>query len=80
MQLKGAEVLTLPGGTSDECNPGMFDGKSYVVETNVSRTYRTYAYPNPKYSKCEHAKQMVRVGEIIAAEFGLNEFRYDHNY
>lgn len=73
-QLSDAGVLTLVDSFSIECNPGVLDGKSYVVETNTNRTYRTYAYPNPRYAKCEQAKQMVKIGEIISTEFGLDEF------
>jgi hypothetical protein len=46
-----------------------------VVEINKDRVYRTYEYGNPNFAKCGEAKQMIELGEIIANEFGLGDFR-----
>jgi hypothetical protein len=74
-RLTQAGILTLPDGLAAGCKTDLFDGTSYVVEINKDETYRTYLYDNPKYSRCSEAKQMVRIGEIIAEEFNLREFR-----
>jgi len=50
------------------------DGKGYVVETNHDYVYRTYQYSNPDKEKLKEAKQMIKIGEIIADEFGLESF------
>ena len=74
-RLRDAGILTLPDAATLQCDPGGVDGTSYVVEINVNKTYRTYRYHDPNYAKCDEAKQMARIGEIIADEFGLEEFR-----
>ena len=51
----------------------MYDGMSYVVEVNTQAMYRTYLYDNPSYAKCAEAKEMIRIGNIIAEEFDLPE-------
>ncbi len=68
-------ILTLPDASAVGCDTGFEDGVSYVVEFNKDRTYRTYLYDNPDESECNEAKQMVRIGEIIADEFGVEELR-----
>jgi hypothetical protein len=45
------------------------------VEVNKDKAYRTYMYDHPNHAKCDEAKQMLKVGEIIAEEFGVGEFR-----
>jgi hypothetical protein len=74
-RLIDAEILTLPDASSIRCEVGITDGKSYVVEVNKDRTYRTYMYDNPNHAKCAEAKQMIKLGEVIAEEFGLEEFK-----
>lgn len=74
-RLVDAGVLTLPDASEVQCNADIPDGMSYVVEFNVNTTYRTYMYDNPDYAQCDEAKQMLRIGEIIAEEFGVEEFR-----
>jgi hypothetical protein len=74
-RLVSAGLLTLPDASAIRCNPHMTDGIGYVVEYNVKGSYRTYRYTNPEYPKCGEAKQMMRIGEIIAEEFGAEEFR-----
>jgi hypothetical protein len=73
-RLVNAGILTLPDATTVQCSTLINDGMSYVVEINMDKTYRTYLYDNPKYAKCSEAKQMIRIGNIIAEEFGLKEF------
>ncbi|MGH9904401.1 MAG: hypothetical protein ACRD8U_02325 [Pyrinomonadaceae bacterium] len=77
-RLTDAGILTLPDAASLLCDPGGKDGTSYVVEINMNRMYRTYMYHDPDYANCNEAKQMMRIGEIIDEEFGLEEFRIRH--
>lgn len=74
-RLIAAGILTLPDAAAVGCNTYVNDGTSYVVEINKNRIYRTYLYDNPKYARCNEARQMIEIGEIIAEEFGLEEFR-----
>lgn len=74
-KLTEAGILTLPDALAINCNTHMFDGKSYVVEINKDKAYRTYLYDNPRHAKCGEAKQILTMGEIIADEFGLREFK-----
>jgi hypothetical protein len=32
-------------------------------------------YDNPNYAECDGAKHITRIGQIIAEEFGVKEFR-----
>jgi len=68
------EILTLPDSSKLKYEYGVVDGKSYVVETNFDYLYRTYQYSNPDYQKLKEARQMIKIGEIIADEFGLDSF------
>ena len=47
------------------------DGMSYVVEYNRDGSYRTYMYDNPDNAKCDEAKRMIKIGNMIAEEFNL---------
>jgi len=67
-------ILTLPDSSELKYNDGAVDGKSYVVETNYDYVYRTYQYSNPKYVELKEARQIMKIGEIIADEFGLESF------
>ena len=73
-KLVDAEILTLPDSSKLKYEHGVLDGKSYVVETNSDYFYRTYHYGNPNYSELKEAKQMIKISEIIADEFGLESF------
>lgn len=73
-KLVDAEILTLPDSAKLKYEGGVLDGKSYVVETNFDYSYRTYQYGNPKYEKLKETAQMVKIGKIIADEFGLESF------
>lgn len=70
-RLVSAGILTLPDASEVQCNPGVLDGVSYVVEVNVNKIYRTYRYGNPQFAECNEARRMVLIDEIIADEFGL---------
>lgn len=70
-RLVDAGILTLPDASEIDCNVSMLDGMGIIVEINKDRTYRTYMYGNPFYAKCDEAKRMLMIGEIIADEFGL---------
>ena len=74
-RLTEAGILTLPDALVAGCNTHIFDGAKYVVELNKDKRYRTYMYDNPTYSRCSEAKQMLKIGEIIAEEFTLREFK-----
>ena len=74
-RLVNAGVLTLPDASAIQCNAGVNDGMSYVVEINANRIYRTYMYDNPNYARCNEARQMIEIVQIIGEEFGLEEFR-----
>lgn len=67
-------ILTLPDSSELEYKNLVEDGKGYVVETNHDYVYRTYQYSNPDKEKLKEAKQMIKIGEIIADEFGLESF------
>jgi hypothetical protein len=68
-------IVTLPDAAAVGCDNHGKDGTSYVVEINMNKTYRTYQYHDPNYAKCDEAKQMVKIGELIADEFGLPNFK-----
>jgi hypothetical protein len=74
-RLVDAGIATLPDAEAIHCNPHINDGFSYVVEFNMNKTYQTYMYENPDAAKCSEAKQMMNISEIIAEEFGLEEFK-----
>ena len=72
-RLVDAGILTLPDSPQPRCSSGALDGISYIVETNVNRTYRTYMYSNPQLMKCPEAKQMLRLEKTLGDEFSLNK-------
>ena len=72
-RLVNAGILILPDAAETLCSPGIIDGMSYVVEVSKDRTYRTYMYDNPQYSKCDDAKQMIKIADIIEDEFGWQD-------
>ena len=73
-RLIDAGILTLPDASEVQCNAGVLDGMSYVIEINMNKTYRTYMYDNPNYAKCNEAKQMIKIGDIRVEEFGVRDF------
>jgi hypothetical protein len=79
-RLIDAGILTLPDADEVKCNAWVIDGIGYVVESNVNMTYRTYSYGNPwyddppHYKRCNEAKQMILISQIIGQEFGLEHF------
>lgn len=68
-RLVAAGILTLPDGSKVKCRTEVLDGAGFVVETNVKRVYRTYRYSNPQFAKCDEAKQVLLIEQIIADEF-----------
>jgi hypothetical protein len=72
-QLEDAGILILPDASAVGCSAMDEDGMSYVVEFNRDRVYRTYMYDNPDDAKCDEAKRMIKIGNIIAEEFGVSE-------
>ncbi len=73
-KLDNAGILTLPDAWTTQCRGGGLDGTRYIVEIDNDKTYRTYMYDNPNPAKCYGAKQIIKIGEIVAEEFGLEEF------
>lgn len=74
LRLTEAGILTLPDASEKDCNTYINDGTSYVVEINKNRIYRTYMYDNPDHARCEDARKVLQIGEILGEEFGLAEF------
>jgi hypothetical protein len=72
-KLVGAGILILPDASELNCNAPSADTFSFVIETNVHRTYRTYRYTNPFHAECAEAKRIVLIEEIIGEEFGLQK-------
>ena len=70
-RLEDAGILKLPDAAAIDCRGGALDGVSYVVETNMNASYRTYLYDNPQVAKCQEAKQMMEINRILYDEFGL---------
>lgn len=70
-RLQDAGILSLPDAISIGCSPMDLDGMSYVVEYNRDGSYRTYMYDNPDNAKCDEAKRMIKIGNMIAEEFNL---------
>ncbi|HEX8773123.1 MAG TPA: hypothetical protein VF735_05920 [Pyrinomonadaceae bacterium] len=67
-RLVSAGVLTLPDASELNCNVDGLDGGAYVVEINHGNTYRTYMYDMPSEAKCNEAKKMMEIGDIIFEE------------
>jgi len=61
-------LLTIQQSSANECDIPSVDGIGYVVEINLGNTYRNYFYPEGS-KKCNEAKQMDEIGEIIGLEF-----------
>jgi hypothetical protein len=72
-RLQDAGILTLPDAAAIGCTAGVLDGMSYVVEYNYEGAYRTYLYDNPDYAKCDEAKRLIQIGNLISEEFVLPE-------
>jgi hypothetical protein len=68
-RLVEAGVLTLPDASAVNCDTGINDGISYVVEVSKDGKYRTYMYDNPSHAKCDEARQMLKIVEILDDEF-----------
>jgi hypothetical protein len=66
-----AGLLTIPDASQVDCNVFGKDGTGFIVETNVNRTYRTYLYDNPTFAKCDQARQLLFLINIVNEEFGL---------
>lgn len=75
-RLIDAGILDLPDASELPNEKSMIDGIAYVVETNLNGKYRVYYYGNPQVQEWKEAKQMMKIGEIIADEFGLFNFKY----
>jgi len=70
-KLVEAGILDLPNSN----DKSYLDGIGYAVETNQNGKYRIYFYSNPNHQKTENAERMMKIGEIIADEFGLHNFK-----
>jgi len=76
-RLVGAGLLTQPDGDDEKCRVLTKDGLSYIVESNLNNTYRTYIYGNPQLAVCDEAKQMIKILQIVDQEFGLEWAKSD---
>jgi hypothetical protein len=76
-KLTASGLLSLPDYTELENYQGdkVEDGVQFIVEINKDKVYRIYTYWNPDLDENNEARQMVRISDIIAGEFGLEEFR-----
>jgi hypothetical protein len=72
-RLRQAGILDLPDASALGCGGGVNDGMSYVVEFNRDGIYRTYMYDNPDHAKCDEAKRVIAIGNLISEEFALPE-------
>ena len=70
-KLVSAGILKLRDASELDCNAPGFDTVAYVIETNVNGIYRTYRYSNPLHAKCDEAKRIVLIEEIMDEEFGV---------
>lgn len=70
-QLRDSGVLTLPDSSETKCHSEVLDGAALVVETSVSKVYKTYRYANPQLVDCDEAKRIMTIEAIIAKEFRL---------
>ena len=70
-RMVNAGLLSLPDASEINCNVLVLDGLGYVVETNADNTYRTYMYQMSSEPKCQEAKSMMEIGDIIFEEFHL---------
>jgi hypothetical protein len=71
-QMSDRKLLDLPDSDEIGCDLSTIDATNYVVELNHNRTYRTYRYKSG-IEKCEEAKLMNEIGEIIGLEFDSGE-------
>jgi hypothetical protein len=71
-RLEIAGLFTLPDAQTIHCLAGVNDGAGYVVEFSRDGVYRTYMYENPDYARCNEARAMIQIGDIISEEFGLS--------
>ena len=77
-RLANVGLLMLPDATQLGKEPRDPDVLSYVVELNVGGEYRTYHYTYPEANEHSEAKQMIEIGDIVAEEFDLPQFRTQH--
>jgi len=73
-KLKQAGILSMSGVK----DAGWQDGTSYIVETNLNKTYLVYAFGNPDKLKNGQGERMIEVANVLADEFGLKTFKVDH--
>lgn len=71
-RLVEAHVLELPDASEVGCVVVGNDGVVFVFETKVNGAYRTYHYDNPMFAKCEQAKDMIKLVQILKEEFDLS--------
>lgn len=70
-RLVEAGILRLSGAHG----AGIHDGTSYIVETNLNKTYLVYKFENPDFLKDKDSQRMVKTAEVLAEEFGLENFK-----
>ena len=70
-KLLDSDILVLRDESEGNCHYFILDGVAYVIETNVSGTYRTYRWSNPTISNCAGAKGVAAIEQIIGEEFKI---------
>jgi hypothetical protein len=70
-KLLDSDILVLRDEAEGNCRYLTLDGAADVIETNVSRTYRTYRWSNPTISNCAGAKRVAAIEQIIGEEFKI---------
>jgi hypothetical protein len=72
-KLVSNNILTLPDASESKCNVISIDGLGYVIETNFNWDYRTYYYRNPQLAKCNEAKRITAIIQLLFDEFELDK-------
>ena len=70
-KLLDSDILVLRDESEGNCHYLILDGVAYVIETNVSGTYRTYRWSNPTISTCAGAKRVAAIEQIIGEAFRI---------
>jgi len=78
-ELNKQAILELPDSSELQDYKGgkLEDGYEYMIEYNKDGVYRVYSYSNPDSDRHEQSRRICVIGDIIAKEFELEEFKCD---
>ena len=78
-KLERAGITELPDSRDLKDYEGekYLDSYQYVIEYNKDGVYRVYSYYAPGGDRHEQSRRVCVIGDIIASEFGLEEFKCD---